>query len=236
MKKHIPESEKQHRSTLLSLSFNHNIRTHYRGQNAILKHKPMFVSQRWSTFKLNQSSCFEWPHWDKFRSENSILNHIKGLTCEQTQGRTALKIMQIVPVKSFVQAPLHRTQSIKQETWKKTKLTSGVWNSSVKTALELFSLNLESRFIYGNLCIDSISMTFLCKFLVHPCICRVRSIYPYLNGVSHENQEGSKVVLIERSSFKDVSAGSFWYFQSGSFKSAKNYSATYNRKKLAFSS
>ncbi len=50
--------------------------------------------------------------------------------------------------------------------------------------------------------------------------------------VSHENQEGSKAVSIERSSFKDVSAGSFLYFQSDSFfKSAKKYSATYNRKK-----
>jgi hypothetical protein len=54
-------------------------------------------------------------------------------------------------------------------------------------------------------------------------------------GVSHKNQEGSKAVSTERSSFKDVFAGSFLYFQSGFFfKSAKNYSATYNRKKLAF--
>ncbi len=42
-----------------------------------------------------------------------------------------------------------------------------------------------------------------------------------LKGVSHENQEGSKAVSIKRSSFKDVSAGSFLYFQSGFFKSAK---------------
>ncbi len=56
-----------------------------------------------------------------------------------------------------------------------------------------------------------------------------------LKGVSHENQEGSKAVSIERSSFKNVSAGSFLYFQSGSFlKSAKNNSETYNRKKLVF--
>ncbi len=56
-----------------------------------------------------------------------------------------------------------------------------------------------------------------------------------LEEVSHENQEGSKVISTVRSSFKDVSSGSFLYFQSGSyFKSAKYYSATYNRKKLAF--
>jgi hypothetical protein len=49
--------------------------------------------------------------------------------------------------------------------------------------------------------------------------------------VSHENQEGSKAVSIERSSFKDVSEGSFLYFQSGFFfKPAQNYSATYNGK------
>ncbi len=60
-------------------------------------------------------------------------------------------------------------------------------------------------------------------------------IFKPLKVVSHENQEGSKAVSVERSSFKDVSVGSFLYFQSGSFfKSSKNYLATYNRKKLAF--
>ncbi len=45
-----------------------------------------------------------------------------------------------------------------------------------------------------------------------------------------------KVESIERSSFTDVSAGSFLYFQSHSiFESAKIYSATYNRKKWRFS-
>jgi glutamine amidotransferase-like uncharacterized protein len=60
-------------------------------------------------------------------------------------------------------------------------------------------------------------------------------MFHLLKGAFHENQEGSKAVSIERSSFKDVLAGSFLYFQSGSFfKSAKNYSATNNMKKLAF--
>jgi hypothetical protein len=56
-----------------------------------------------------------------------------------------------------------------------------------------------------------------------------------IEGVSHENQEGSKAVSVERSSFKDVLAGSFLYFPSGFFfKSGKNYSASYKRNKLAF--
>jgi hypothetical protein len=57
-----------------------------------------------------------------------------------------------------------------------------------------------------------------------------------LKVMSHENQEGSKAVSIESLPLRMCRQGLFLYFQSGSFFiSAKNYSATYNRKNCVFS-